>query len=391
MASRKLKPAIEKSNRQWAWQFLRRNQGYRQAYTFLGALSDSQRDIFFKLIQNRLGSYSEIWSELGSLPVKLFDKSSFWGLKEEHETLDDFIRSELRPFSKATKSAQHIEQKKDDLVLRVAPEFRAGSYGLFHWVDPAIESMTPEEADSIWFYSVPLEFALNRSPWLDDAGFSFEKSEWQGVSLGALMGSENPVASETVQSKEMRNRPVQSEMLPLKKGINGAVFEINNFSSPASYHFADGQRIPIGRDPDPLSLDGDTLVRATFDVGLPIEYQLEAVKACLIAHQQELQQAGFIDALPSRKARQGVFESYIQILDLHEQGVSDLDIAIRLKKLENDVYIDAQGKKNKNFIDPKKPDLATAQEHTSTIRKQLERARHLRDQGYRSLALQLAD
>ncbi|MFM2275476.1 MAG: hypothetical protein RL211_1348 [Pseudomonadota bacterium] len=387
MANRKSIHAVERSNRQWAWQFLRRNQGYRQAYTFLGALSDGQRDIFLKLIQNQIGLYSEIWSELGLLPVKLFDKQFLWGVKEEHETLDDFIRSEFRPFSTAKKSAQYIAQEIDNLVLRVAPEYRAGSYGLFHWVDPAIESMTPEEADSIWFYSVPLESSLTRTPWLDDKGFSFEKS----VAVGATIGNQHGAASEAVEPKENRNRPVQAEMLPLKKGINGAVFEINNFSSPASYHPVDGQRIPIGSDPVPLSLDGDTLVRATFDVGLPIEYQLETVKAYLIAHQQELQQAGFIDALPSRKGRQGVFESYIQILDLHEQGVSDLDIAIKLKNLESDIYIDAQGKKNKNFIDPKNPDWATAQEHTNVIRKQLERARYLRDYGYRSLALQWVD
>ncbi|HRK37283.1 MAG TPA: hypothetical protein PK347_02750 [Burkholderiaceae bacterium] len=379
----------EKTSRQWAWQFLRRNASYRAAYSFIHALSDIQKNVFLKLTQGQLGLYSENWPELGKLPVRLFDEDFLWGLKPETENLDDFIQDKNRPLSKATKSAPKIAIEIDDLILRVSPEYRHSSYGLCHWVDPDIDDLTPEEADSIWFYAVPMEPALSRAPWLDDKGLSFERSEWKGVGAKELMGIKNEVEHEVIHTKQNPNQPVQAETLPLKKGINGAIFEINNFSSPPSFFTSNHTRIPVGRDPEPMSLTGDTLVRVTFDVGLPIQYQLDAIKMQLIAHQKELQNAGFIEALPVRKGRQGVFASYIEILDLHESGMSYLDIAIRINNLECDVYIDAQGKEFRSYIDPKRPELATSQEHTSAIRKQLERARHLRNHGYRSLALQI--
>lgn len=389
MTTKKVTPADEKTNRQWAWQFLRRNRDYREAYAFLHSLSEDQRNVFEKLTQGQLESYAENWSQLGSLPVKLFDRTYFWNPKDKNSTLDEYIKDLSKPLSKSKKHTSMFLNEIDNLILRISPEYRADQYGLIQWVDPSIEEMTADAADAIWFYSVPLEASLVRAPWLDEKGISFEKSEWQGVGSEILKGNPKEIEVDSFSATEKTNRPVQAETLPLKKGINGAIFIIDNFSSPPSYHQFDGRRIPIGRDPEPLSLDGDTLVRATFDVRLPIEYQIEDVKNYLAEHQKELQEAGFFEPLPERKGRKGVFSSYIAILDLHEQGVSGLDIAIKLRKLEREIYTDAQGKKRKSYVDPVRPDLATAQEHTSAIRKQLERARRLRDHGYRSLALQM--
>ena len=389
MATKKLSSIVNKTNRQWAWQFLRRNRVYRDAFAFFASLREDQRAVFEKLVRGQLDSYAENWSQLGSLPVKLFDRNYLWNEKDENKTLDEYVKSSSKRFVKSKKNYLSIAEDVDDLILRVMPEFRADQYGLFEWIDPGIEEMTAEQADAIWFYSVPMEASLVRAPWLDDKDISFEKSDWKGVSREVLLGIKEAVEIDSGGVKNKIKGPVQSEILPLKKGINGAIFIMDNFSAPPSFHPVDGQRIPIGRDPEPLSLNGDTLVRATFDVRLPIEYQIEAVKNYLAEQQKELQEAGFIDALPSRKGRQGVFASYVAILDLHEQGVSDLDIAIKLRKLEREIYTDAQGKEHKSYVDPIRPDLATSQEHTSAIRKQLERARRLRDHGYRSLALQM--
>ncbi len=389
MATRKSTAAIENTNRQWAWQFLRRNRTYRESYAFLNSLSEYQLDGFFKLIQDQFGSYSENWEQLGSLPVMLFDRTHLSHSYDRNKTLNDYVNDIIKPFLKIKKRTKEIDKFIDDLILRVTSEFRTSHYGLSQWVDPDIDEMTAEEADEIWFYTVPVEASLLRTPWFDDAGFSFEESKWKGISFAALASRPDEIEIETVNEGTKKNQPVQAEVVPLKKGINGAIFMMNNFTTCSSHHSLDGTRIPVGRDPEPLSLDGDTLVRATFDLSMPIDYQLEAVKKYLVSHQKDLKEAGFIDALPSRKSRQGVFASYIAILDLHEQGVSDLDIAVAMKNLETDNYIDAQGKILKNYIDPNKPDWVTPQEHTSAIRKQLERARQLRDKGYRSLALQL--
>lgn len=389
MTKKKVIPAGEKTNRQWAWQFLRRNRDYREAYEFLYSLSEEQRNVFEKLTCGQLESYAENWSQLGSLPVKLFDRRYFWSGREKNNTLDDYVKSLDKRLSEKKRHNSLIAEEIDNLILRVAPEFRVDQYGLSEWVDPSIEEITADFADAIWSYSVPLEASLMRVPWLDGEEINFKKSEWQGVGWEVLTGNQKEMEVDSFSATEKNNRPVQAETLPLKRGINGAIFMINNFYSPSYYHQADGHRIPIGRDPEPLSPDGDTLVRATFDVRLPIECQIEAVKNYLAEHQIDLQEAGFFEPLPERKGRKGIFASYIAILDLHEQGVSDLDIAINLRKLEREIYTDAQGKKRKSYVDPVRPDLATAQEHTSAIRKQLERARRLRDHGYRSLALQL--
>jgi hypothetical protein len=388
MKTKKKTTHAQKNNRQWAWQFLRRNLQYRKTYEYIGTLTQDQRDTLQKLIHEVLYPYSENWAQLGALPVKLFDRKYLDNYKREDATLDDFIRDKNKASLKKKRIAQQIDAEKDDLVLRIEPMFRAGYYGLYYWLDPDVDEVSEAEANELWFYRVPIESSLIRSPEMDDKGFSFEESEWKGISVAKLLGR-----SEEDEPKEIprdKDRPVKHETLPLKKGVNNAVFMMNNFATPASYHFTNGNRITIGRDPTPLSLDGDSLVQATFDVGLPIEYQLDAVKAYLVSHQKELQAGGFIDELPSRKSRQGVFESYIAILDLHEQGLSHLEIAFKLKKnLQDDSYIDAQGKKQKSFADPKNPEWATEQDHTSAIRKQLARARQLRDSGYRSLALQM--
>lgn len=389
MTINKVTPADEKTNRQWAWQFLRRNRGYREAYAFLSSLNEEQQNIFQKLIFGQLGSYADNWSQLGSLPMKLFDCAYLWDEIDKNKTLDEYVNELHIRSTKIKNNTSSIAEKIDNLILRVAPEFRANEYGLFQWVDPSIEEITEDVANAIWSYSVPVEATLEREPLLDNKEINFEKSEWQGVDREFLTGNPKEAEIYSFSATEKFNRPVQAEALPLKKGVNGAIFMINNFSSPPLYGEVYGSQIPIGRNPEPLSLDGDTLVRATFDVRLPIEYQIEYVKNFLAEHQKELQEAGFFDPLPTRKSRRGVFSSYLEILDLHEQGVSDLDITIKLRKLEKEFYEDAQGKNRKNYVDPVRPDLATAQEHTSVIRKQLERARRLRDHGYRSLALQM--
>lgn len=388
MAKRKLIASVEKTNRQWAWQFLRRNSVYREAYALIGSLRDDQRDVFLKLINNQLSSYSENWESLGSLPVKFFDRSNLWNEKNENKTLDEYIRDLTKPFSKKKRNADQIVEEIDSLVLSVLPKFRTYQYGLLQWIDPDIKEITAQDAESIWFYHVPLEESLIRTPGFDDKGFSFEKSEWQGVSTSVFSDKKNAIDSAPVDEKEKRNQPVQHETLPLKKGVNGAVFMMNYFNSPVTVGSFDGQSTTTGLAPDPQSRQGDCLVRATFDLSLPIKYQLEAVKEALSSHQKALQAAGFVDELPSRKSREGVFASYVAILDLHEQGLSDLEIAKKLKGLKDEPYIDAQGVKRKSYNDPKNPDWSTSQEHTNGIRKQLERARHLRDEGYRSLALQ---
>lgn len=375
-------PQSERTNRQWAWQFLRRNPSYREAFAFFCSLGEARQIALLKLMHGALGRYSEHWSDIGPLPLKLFDSKYLYYKKDDDRTLDEFVKKPKNPFINPDKS-KPLGEVIDELILRVKPEFRPGHYGLLEWVDPCIHEMTTEEADEIWFYSVPLEASLVRSPWLDDAGISFERFEWEGQSLDDLLGVPK---SERANFQNRKNRPIQAETLPLKKGVNGAIFTINDLDSSQLPNIG---RSPVWRDPDALSLDGDTLVRATFDVSLPIEYQLEVVRATLTAHQAELQDAGFVDVLPSRKSRPGVFDSYIVVLDLRDQGLSDLEIATTLSNLKAETYTDAQGNASRVFFDEKKPDRATSQEHTSTIRKQLERARYLRDHGYRSLALQL--
>lgn len=388
MKTKKKTTDAQKNNRQWAWQFLRRNLQYRKAFEYIGTLSQDQRDTLQKLIHEVLHPYSENWAQLGDLPVNLFDRKYLDNYKRENATLDDFIRDKNKPFLKTKRTAQQVDAEKNGLILRIEPMFRAGYYGLYYWLDPDVDEISVAEADELWFHRVPMEASLFRSPELDDRGYSFEESEWKGVSLAKLAGK--PEEDEPQEERRDKNQPVQHETLPLKKGVNGAIFTMNNFASPSTYHFTNGNRVTIGRDPTPLSLDGDSLVQVTFDVGLPIEYQLEVVKDCLVSHQKELQAGGFVDELPSRKGRQGVFESYIVILDLHAQGLSHLEIAFALKKsLQDDSYIDAQGKKQKSFADPKNPEWSTEQNHTSATRKQLARARQLRDSGYRSLALQM--
>lgn len=174
---------VEKSNRQWAWQFLRRNRSYQESHAFLGSLSDEQQKTFHELVCGSLKPYSENWARLKLLPLKLLQGAYLWQCEGQHETLGDLVETITHASESSEIKRQSFNDEIDGLYLRVEPSFRAGHYGLYHWIDPDLSEVSDEQAEKLWFYQVPFEATLLRMPSMDGDKFDFSEPEWLGASV----------------------------------------------------------------------------------------------------------------------------------------------------------------------------------------------------------------
>jgi hypothetical protein len=342
--------------KQWAWQFLRRNKTYQEAFAVMSSLNFDQKGFLQALTDGLLFEVDSYLKIIETLPTKIFDQGLFRGANGRHPTLKSYLE-DLGAYSVAFRRewggvAEHLE-------LILLEKYRLYSYVLKDWIDPKTEQLSNEQEQIFGYLEPPLQHALLPLQ-----------------SIGSIVKMTDAFQQRALpdQLKVIGNKDLHFYNFRLARKLQTTLAKFSGRESLAKK--------------DPTQNDSITLTDVTFDLSLPLHAQIPAITKALEDHQKLLLRAGLVQKLPSRSNRGNVFPDYLAILDLDEQGFTDLEIAKKLKKLNDETYTDAQGQVNKSFFDPKKPKRSSPQEHTEDIRKQLERARILRDHGYRSLALQ---
>lgn len=343
--------------KQWGWQFLRRNKNYQDAFSVMSRLNSEQNSLLQALIFGQVFEFDRHLKVLETFPVVIFDAQNLSGLKNKHKTIFDYLK-DIGAYDDTFKVewggvAEHLH-------LVMLEKYRLQTYLMSRWIDPICEELNDADEQSLGCLVPKIDHALLQ---LD------------------IKTAHAECISDSFQ-----------DLLPtkyLKTGKNGVHFFNVRLAKKWQAAIQKISRRESLAKADPTQLDSDVQTDVTFDLSLPIKAQLIAIENNLKIHQSALIDAGLVAELPSRSNRNNVFAIYIAILDFNEQGLSDLEIVVRLKALVDETYTDAQGLKHKSYYDPKKPDRIQVQDHTTGIRKQLERARHLRDLGYRSLVLQV--
>ena len=344
---------------QWAWEFLRRNPEYRDAFQKLVALSLEQ---FAQIGMLAAGAEDHQLDEevVRALDIHFFDTSVLTGYKLKQKTVGEYIDQ-----SQGIRDAL----KEPEIDLAIAMKFRLETYSLVKWYAPEVE-LPVNDVANMWHHHVPFEFGLTPAPWAEGSKFNSddEDDEYRGWSA-----RETASIAKNKVDKRRRKSPLRSSTsLPLVQGIDGSVYQVPLMDKT-------------------LSLDR-TQACVHIDLNLPISFQLNQAKEFLEAHQEALVRGGFVQKIPKQADRFGVFEEYLKILDLLEAGVSHLDIATELDGLVSRTIAWKPDPVTKIIVPVKrmtsrsKPG-ASINELTQAARKKIERAIHIRDHGYHALAL----
>jgi hypothetical protein len=348
--------SVERTAKQWAWMFLRRNPNYRDAFSAMSSLNPDQKRFLHALIYGQIFESDMYLGVLETFPTRIFDPKYLKGLKKKHHTLFDYLK-DIGAYN--PEFVREWGGISEHLQLFLLEKFRLESYAVKQWIDPERTELSDEDELNFGYLNPTIEHALIR------------------LEINQTQTTQNLGFPECTPPKEF-----------LTVGRNGILFFnarlAKKWQAALQKVSGDGHLAKA----DPTQSDSNTLADATFDLSLPIKAQIDAVKKKLDEHQKALQDAGVIEKLPSRKDRDGIFSTYIKILDLQADGMNDFEITAELKSLSDESYLDAQGKTQKSYSDPRAKDRSTAEEHAVGVRKQIQRARHLRDHGYRSLALQ---
>jgi Family of unknown function (DUF6499) len=346
------------SAQQWAWEFLRRNPDYRDAFQKLVMLSPEQ---FAQIGMLAAGAEDHQLDEevVRALDIQFFDTSVLTGYKGKHKTVGEYIDQ-----------SQGIRESlnEPEIDLAIAMKFRLETYSLERWYAPEVELPVTDVAN-MWHHQVPIEFGLTPAPWAE--GLSFEDTNEICEQSGCPVRTPDTSINTKVDKRRRKSPFHSSTALPLIKGIDESIFLI-----------ADGGSFRLNQ----------TQASVVLDLSLPIDFQLTQAKNILEQHQDALVRGGLIQKLPKQADRFGVFSEYLKILDLLEAGASHLDIATELDGLvprtvswKRDLA-SKESKPVKRMTSLSRP-KAKVNELTQAVRKKIERAIHLRDHGYRALAL----
>jgi hypothetical protein len=349
-----------KTPQQWAWEFLRRNPEYREAFRRLTSLTPLQLEQMNKLFRGF--SASEVDMEIVlALDIEFFDKSRMFGFKDTQKTVGEYLSQtqELRA------SFGEVE-----VHLPIARKFYLETYLLDGWCDPDAD-LTPNETNVIWTHAIPLNLGLIRAPSGDGIKTHDEicdSTGWHGFSVSEGRTAPPPKRPD----RRLRKKPQYDGMFGYRKGTDGRAFVAKQESVEFEIH--------------------ETQASAVFDLSLPLEIQFTRLRQVLQGHQEDLIKSGFVASIPKHADRFGAFSEYLKILDMLADGLSHLDIAkITDGRLTTKTRLVHDSKANKlvkvSEVVSRSDTGTRVNKLTATVRKKIERAISLRDHGYRALAL----
>lgn len=344
------------SAQQWAWEFLRRNPDYRDAFQKLTALSIQQKE-HLNMYQVEEENQKINIKVFRSLCIYFFDTSQMIGYANTQKTVGDYLDETQEMRAPLGESGNY---------LPVAKKFKVENYSLAKWCDPEVD-LNGSESAAIWRHINLMSFGLKRRPTLDNFKTTDEISDETGWHGWPYRSIEVPLKK---ADGRMRKQTESDVLLGMYRGIDGRAFapsgELTEFSVP------------------------ETQAVAIFNLDLPIEFQLKRIKAQLQRHQEDLIKSGFVQSMPKQADRFGMYTEYLEILDLLNAGRTHLDIAKKIDGLTtiNDWKLDP--KANKLVKVPRVVSRSKGgtkiNELTQAVRKKIERAISLRDHGYRALA-----
>jgi len=348
-----------KSAQQWAWEFLRRNPDYQDAFEKIEALSAVQKAQMEMISE---GDDDQPLDEevIRALDIQFFDTSVMTGYKSAQTTVGEYMDK-----TQGLRDALN----EPETNLWVAPKFKLETYSIGSWYDPTGE-WSETVVNAMWTHCTTVELGLTPAKWAE--GQTFESEDEIDDYMGWPVRETEAVHKRKVD-KRRRKAPLKAACaVPVVKGTDGSVYLV-------SY------------EDKKLHLD-QTQACVVIDLNLPIGFQLNQAKSFLEEHQDALVRGSFVQKLPKQADRFGAFDEYLKILDLLEAGASQLDIATELDGLvsrtvswKRDAVSD-ESKPVKRMTSREKPH-ASVNELTQTVRKKIERAIHLRDHGYHALAL----
>jgi hypothetical protein len=117
------------SAQQWAWEFLRRNPDYRDAFQKLTALSMQQKE-HLNMYQVEEENQKIDCKVIRSLCIHFFDTSQMIGYANTQNTVGDY-RDETQEMRALLGESGNY--------LPIADKFKAENYSLAKWCDPEVD------------------------------------------------------------------------------------------------------------------------------------------------------------------------------------------------------------------------------------------------------------
>jgi Family of unknown function (DUF6499) len=348
-----------KTAQQWAWEFLRRNPEYRDAFQKLNSLNPEQRKQI-EIYSTGMDTDKVDDEIVLALDVRFFDTSQLLGYTGKQKTVEDYIKQSFEMRSVLA---------NPEVTLTVAEKFTLEKYSITRWCDPDID-LTLAELKELWSHKILLKRGLTRFPAADGFKTDDEISDGSGW-YGFSVSEGRAVSAPEKADKRLRKLPKQDVWSGLRKGTDERAYK-------------------AAEDKIELSLT-ETQVGAVFDLRLPLEFQINGIRAALQRHHDDLVQSGFVHNSPKQADRFGAFSEYLKILDMLADELSHLDIAKKTDgrlTTKNDWNRDPKANKLvkvSKVVSRSKPGDSINQ-LTGSVRKKIERAISLRDHGYQALA-----
>jgi hypothetical protein len=326
---------------QWAWEFLRRNVFYLEAWQTIAALTKSQRQHLSDYTTPNI-MFDRERAVIDSLPARLFENPELEG----QALAGDYFELKGKGLAALRRSE-----------LMVAAQYTPRTYCIKEWVDPASE-LGAKEASSIWFLDVPCTFGLVAAD--DDVATMMRNSPASFVYRAALK-----------KDKRRKAKPsLASNIAPAVFGGNGTLY----FS-----------RQGYARQTVPVSIQS-TEVAVVLRTDMPIRAQMKVVEGVLRSQQQRLIHSNLLPELPAGKnIRHVAYERYLNILDQLVKEKSTSEIALELEGAKSFVSADADGKLVKQYETDQGKDIEHMGKFSENARQQIGRAIDLASHGYKGL------
>lgn len=255
------------THKQWAWEFLRRNADYREAFREISKLSTAQQRALHWLERPFNSVYD---GELfGSVHTQFLEEPSSkiarWGEALLNELESDFPQSE-----------DDYSEYRLNMRLRLKPKFSRLTYCVSGWKDPTETPISKEDAEQLWTFSPSTLAAVYEIRKLKVPSHSFiGEAEHVPVPL--------PEQVALVDSQFLRT-------------------ETSLLKRPAVQRTS-------------LALPALPEVQMTFDLNKPIEMQIRYAKRFLDEQRKTLIDAGVLIDPRSRLPKKSLYPIYLDLLD----------------------------------------------------------------------------
>lgn len=348
------KPVDKRTPQQWAWQFLRRNPKYIEAYALISSLTMGQYAQLQGLIALQKGL---------DIDDSYFDEEVIDSLDHRFFETDRYLPAEDSNETKGRNPDKAVNRKfiEDPLSIRVCQGFFLETYCLNRWLDPTrFLEIDADVADTLWDHHPSIEWGLAYAPWLSQ----MDGANSRNFRPVHRVGRSFNVSSERVESLGY-----------MVRGADGKMY----MRSPTVW----------SRDYELPKLNISE-VDVRFDLNLPLKIQIKCAEAELKKHQGLLRTSKILDRHASQVDKNGAYEEYLLILDRLSEGATTDSLTLEIEPVEMRTIRRYKGKKTEPMpkrvlVDPTDP-LRDKEKITESVRQKKVRALRLRDNDYKVLA-----